>query len=243
MHRFFLPQKNIHDDFALLEGQEAKHAFTVLRLKKNDRILFFDEQANFYSGIVQTAGPKNGRIRIEKKVSAPEKKIKIILAAALPKSAQFDEIVDETTQLGVDVIIPLVTERTIAGVKKEKYPQKTERWRKIAVSAAKQSQNPWLPEIRPVSALTEALAYTRESEQSFMFCLDKDTVYLKDLIRKTRPPRSVSIFIGPEGDFTAKEISLAKASGCRLAGLGDNVLRCKTAAAAVLSIINYEWKY
>ncbi len=242
MHRFYLPQKNIHGEYALLQGPEAKHAFTVLRLRPGERIVFFDEHSNFYSGTIESTDTRSGRIKIAKKLPLPEKALKIILAAALPKGAQFDRIVDEATQLGVDEIIPLQTERTVVCIPSAKQPQKIKRWEKIAMSAAKQSQNPWIPRIRPVCGVKQALTYAEDAEQALIFSLDDDNIYLKDLLKKKRCS-SVMVMVGPEGDFTAKEVALARSAGFKGVSLGDNVLRCRTAVGAILSILNYEWKY
>jgi len=239
MYRFYICPENVQEKYLVLSKSEAKHAFSVLRLKKNKKILVFDGKGRQYLGRIESLSAKQGEIHIEKVIQRKPKKVEITLAAAFPKQSKFDEIVDKATQLGVSRIIPLLTRRTIVKISKDKLDAKLKRWKQIAIEAAKQCGCVYLPEITDITSFDAAIKNISGFDLSIIASLDKDNLSIKNALKGVQAG-NIIVFIGPEGDFDEQELSAAKQSGATAVSLGENVLRCDTAVTAVLSILNYE---
>lgn len=241
MHRFFLDRVDVKINKAFISADQAKHAHKVLRLKKNDPVVAFDGKGNQYSGILESINSSEAVIEIQNAMHTEPQMPKITLAAAIPKQSKFDAIVDKSTQLGVDMVIPLLSERTIVKAGLSNQEDKTKRWQKIAVEAAKQCGCLYVPRIAPVHKFTQIVSNVDKFDLCLIAALDKDVVSIKEVLKNIRP-KNVLVLIGPEGDFTAEEVIIARNHRAVVVSLGINVLRCETAVTMVLSVLNYEWK-
>ena len=159
MHRVYCVLENIFEDRIIInDKKQIHHMRDVLWIKPKDEVAVFDEKGNSY--ITEFQGVNEGSIILlikEKKAASLFKKTRFTVACAIPKKSRFDEIVDKLTQLGVDRIIPLKTERVIVKLDREKETLRLERWRNVALAASCQSQRNILPDIEPVKALREVL--------------------------------------------------------------------------------------
>ncbi|MFH1061319.1 MAG: RsmE family RNA methyltransferase [Candidatus Omnitrophota bacterium] len=241
MHRFYLDSVDLKTKKAFILADEAKHAYKVLRLKKNDQVIAFDGKGNQYTGILESINPREAVIEIQNIVHLEPRLPKITLAAAIPKQSKFDAIVDKSTQLGVDIIIPLLTERTIVKPGLLNQEDKIKRWQKIAIEAAKQCGRVYVPQIAPLHKFARIAENADKFDLCLIAALDQNTVVLKDVL-KNRKPKNVLVLIGPEGDFTSEEVESARNFSAIAVSLGPNVLRCETAVTMLLSVLNYEWK-
>jgi len=141
------------------------------------------------------------------------------------------------TQLGVSKIIPLDTERVVVRLGQEKSKARLERWKKVAVSAAQQSQRSDIPLIEPVSKLKGVLAKAADYDLKLIPTLEcPGRKSLKEVFLKAEP-KNILVLIGPEGDFSPAEVKAALKAGCIPVTLGDLVLRVETAAVAVAAFI------
>lgn len=238
MHRFFCTASCIKDKEIVIQDNGLTHYIRdVLRLRAGDKISIFDERAVEYNceAIDIT---KNIRLKIlEKKPSREQaNKINLTIACAIPKMTKMDDIVDKLTQLGVDRIIPMESERVIVKLDKNRKIVKHKRWEKIALSATQQSQRTSLPIIEPIQQISEVLDKAASFDLKLIPILIGERRTLKDIFTNLEA-KNVLVFIGPEGDFTPVELELAKERGFTPATLGDLVLRVDTAAIAVASFI------
>ncbi len=241
MNRFFAYPENIKGDIIHIKSDQARHAFLVLRLKPGAVVIVFDGSGRLYFGEIRSLSCRQGTVLITKTELMDEKKIKITITAAIPKQSKFEDIIDKATQLGVYQIIPLITQRTIAKINSEKAVFKKNRWQKIALSAAQQSGNCYIPEIRPICSFDQVIETIPSFDIAVIAALHKDAVPIKSAILGKKP-KSAIVFIGPEGDFSEEEVEKAKIKGASVVCLGKNVLRCETAVIKILSILNYEWE-
>ncbi len=218
MHRFYLP------DLAMAElpRAEAHHARHVLRLKPGNEITVFDGRGRQ----ARCRLTETGSLEILERSITPPPPCRITLAQAITKK-HMDFIVQKATELGVAAIIPLITERTIAR------PDKSDRWREIALEACKQSGNNWLPDISVPRPLARVV--TGSYDLKLIAALTPGTVPLR-----VQRVRSVLLLIGPEGDFTPAEVEQARAAGCVPVSLGPLTLRAETAALYALSVLHHE---
>lgn len=248
----FCDFKNIAGDkIHISDPGQIHHIKDVLRYKINDKIEVCDKQGNVYLSVIEKMAAENMELKIcletarrEGIVSCSnnvqsEKKIKITAACAIPKKARFDDIVDKLTQLGVERIIPLETERVIIRLDQDKRISRLSRWRKIALNAAKQSQRLTLPAIDAVTDIKDVLSKQEDFDLKLIPNLIDGAVTLREIFVKNHKVDSVLILIGPEGDFTPREIAAAKKAGCIPVSLGKLILRVDTAVIAVTSFIKF----
>jgi len=238
MHRIYVTPQDITAERIIVNNKDdAHHLRDVLQLRAGEKVAAFDGKGNEYACVIEGAGDKV-ILGIKKRNSLHKKKeaFTITVACAIPKNSRFDDIVDKLTQLGADKIIPLAAERGVVKIAKEKEAARLERWRKIARSASCQSQRNTIPVVESLKDVKEVLAQAKEYDLKLIPTLPGKRKALKDIFARARP-KNILIFIGPEGDFSQREIEAALKAGCIAVSLGDTVLRVETAAVAAASYI------
>ena len=235
MHRFYLPRKINGETASISDTGQMHHIRDVLRLQVGDQIALFDAEGLEYLGAIDSISREQAVVRILTRKPAPAKTCELAVACAIPKKSRMDDIVDKLTQLGVDSIIPLETERAIVKMDKNG-PNRLERWRKIARNAAEQSRRNTLPLIPAAMSLPEVLAQSKNYRLKLIPSLAGDRKPLREILAESKP-ESVLALIGPEGDFTAQEIDQAIGAGFVPVSLGATVMRVETAAIAVAAYI------
>jgi 16S rRNA (uracil1498-N3)-methyltransferase len=207
----------------------------VLRLKIGEEITIFEQNGDEYLCKIAALGKNEAKIDIlSRKESKPEAQ-KITLACALPKKIKMDEIIDKLTQLGIYAVIPLISERVILKLDENK-DNKLDRWRKIALSAAEQSQRNQLPQILPVTAFKDVVAKSDQYDLKLIPTLEGERKSIREVVQ-VPVPTSILVLIGPEGDFSPHETEHATQKGFIPISLGENILRVDTAAIAVVSYL------
>lgn len=247
MHRFYLPPERTLGPSLKLAGGEAHHALRVLRLRPGDRVTVLDGAGGEWFCEIERSGRQEVGLRVLDKRSHPAQACRITLVQAIPKGKCFDCIIEKATELGAARVAPLLTERVVVRLEGKEIAGKLAKWRAVAIEAIKQCGTPWLPEICAPQTLSEVLAGREQSgfDLSLMGCLQPDSPHPRKYFEQFksahgRPPHSVSLWIGPEGDFTPAEYDILKQSGVKPMSFGPLVLRADTAAVYGLSILNYE---
>jgi 16S rRNA (uracil1498-N3)-methyltransferase len=245
-NRFFIKKSDIQSSTLLLYGDEHHHLSRVARIKPGEEVWLFDEQGTNYLAKVEEIKKDMTRLSILQILDKNKPKIKITLAQALLKSKKMDIIIQKSTELAVTNIIPVVTARTIVKVK-EKIRKKIERWKKIALEAAKQSQRSFLPSILPPMSI-EKLIERRREEKKLLLSENRGR-YLRDILiensgselKMQEPASSVLILVGPEGGWTDEEEKYILNHGYEAVSLGGQILRAETAALCSLALISHFW--
>jgi len=239
MHRAF--SKNItatSSQIIITEKEEVHHIKNVLRLKACEEITLLN--GNYLEALCRIENLSSREITLtvkEVKTYSPENP-QFILACAIPKKSKFEMIIEKATELGVNRIIPLLTERTEVILKGDKAEKKRERFEAVALNAAKQSKRVSIPIIETPINLKTALETIGENTRRIIPSLQPETQPLADVLKKESTEGSLCFFIGPEGDFTEEEYALANASGCIAVTLGKTTLKVETAAICALSCAN-----
>lgn len=246
MHRFFLPANlpSPQQEFALA-GNEFHHARNVCRLATGDRVAVFDGRGQEVTAEIVEMKRDEVILRALRNSRSTPPASRIVLAQAIPKGKNMDLIVQKAVELGVAAIQPLLSERTVVALEGEALARKREKWEQIAIEACKQCGQNWLPTIELPRAAEDFFSDLTPFDLKLVGSLQPDAQnfrrVLSDLNDGTQPrPASVLICIGPEGDFTPKELDFASAAGCRPVSLGPIVLRVETAAIFCLSVLAYE---
>lgn len=235
MKRVFVT--DITGDAIKISGNDAHHLARSLRAKRGDKLTAVDGTGN--SAVIELIDFDKTTI-MARRVSEIQQVVsgrKIILADCLPKQNRFDNIIEKATELGVDGIEPLISERTIARPK-----DKLERWRRIAKESAEQCARDTIPTIGDIRTLDDWLAEISPLNENtlLLFCweCERDTTVREVL--STARDKNIFVLIGPEGGFTEREVINVMAAGGISVTLGNRVLKTDTAAISVLAMINYE---
>lgn len=238
MQRFYCPLQDITGNKIILsEKSQVHHLKDVLRLKIDDEVIVFDDKNNEYTAVIEELSAKAVMFKIKTRHKLIyNQKAKITVACAIPKKSKMDDIVDKLTQLGVDRIIPLETERVIVRLDNNKKPMRQKRWEKIIISSSQQSQRITMPTLEQIQDIKEVLLHSNNYDLKIIPTLSAERRTLKEIFAKSKP-KNILVLIGPEGDFTPDEVNLAKKAGFIPISLGNFVLRVETAAVAVASFI------
>jgi 16S rRNA (uracil1498-N3)-methyltransferase len=181
---------------------------------------------------------------LQRNVSLPNP-FQLTLAQAMIKGKNMDLVVQKATELGVQWFAPIICERSVAHSDGENASAKVEKWRATAIESIKQCGSPWLPQITPPQTAPMFLAGSGRFEMSFVASFQKEARHPREYISgflaaHQRLPRSVCVWVGPEGDFTPAELNAFQRSGVLPITLGKLVLRSETAAICCLSVLRYE---
>jgi 16S rRNA (uracil1498-N3)-methyltransferase len=236
MRRFFIDEKSIENNMAVIKGQEAHHIRDVIRLKEGDRFIGLDGKGKVYTLRVLKTG--QDITALIEKVSLFHPKIpRILLACAIPKKGKMDDIIEKSTELGVSDIIPIITERTIVKADYGSAVHKKSRWQKIAIEASKQSGRSTFANVHDIMHFKVALEIANNMgyDKKIIPCVAEGTKKINDMLSKRI--ESIAAFIGPEGDFTHKEVEIAESCGFQPVSLGPLVLKVDTACYFTLSVI------
>ncbi len=237
--RVYCPNKNIKSGLVTItDGEQIHHLMDVLRIRKGDALDIFDGRKEYSTRVLDIGKHKIvAGITSCREAIVGAARFQITLACAIPKKAKMDYIVQKCTELGVERIIPLVTERTIVKPDRTGGDLKLKRWRKIAMEAAQQSGRDSLPIIEPPMSFVQALSGIRSFDLSLIPNLGVGNRNIKDIISGFTG-KSIIAFIGPEGDFSPREITMAADAGCLGVSLGGLVLKVDTAAIAIVSYLH-----
>jgi 16S rRNA (uracil1498-N3)-methyltransferase len=237
MHRFFIDQKIEGSRVNLTDEEKLHYMLDVLRLKKGDEVLVFNGGGREYRCMIEGIEKGLVSLKIRSVKEMPAMDIKLTVACAVPKQSRMDDIVDKLTQLGVDEIIPLETERVVVKIG-DKRNERLQRWNRIAESAAEQSCRSTLPHIPGILNMREMIDYTRNGyDLRIIPHLEGKKKPIKSVIDNNY--RRILAAIGPEGDFTPEEVSEAVSAGFVPVSLGDCVLRVDTAAVAAAAYLRF----
>lgn len=241
--RFYIQERQIKSPYAVLTGDEHHHLSRVVRKKRGDKVFLFTENGKNFMARIEKIEESKTRLIILKKEKKKEPDIKITLAPSLIKSKALELILQKSTELGVTLFFPLITDRSVMKIS-GKLEKKLNRWNRIVLEASKQCRRPFPPKVEKPVSLKKFMEIKNADIKLFLD--EKGGIYLKDFIfnlqnSKHRVPQSVIILLGPEGGWTEKEKQDIVQCGYKGISLGTNILRAETAAIACVSIITHFW--
>ena len=237
MYNFFITNQNLNGEMVKSDGADFNHIKNVLRMKVGDNFLVsLDGKSSF----CELASFENDFLLakiIEKDCYDKALPIEIYLFQGLPKSDKLELIIQKAVELGAKEIIPVQMERSIAKIESSKVKSKTERFRAIAESAAKQSKMPFIPTVKEPMSFNGAIDFAKTLDILLIPYENKDGIESTiSALQKIQKGAKVGIFIGPEGGFSQKEIELAEKNGY-LISLGKRILRTETASITAMSML------
>src|SRR6266513_46758 len=211
MHRFYVSPENWNPDALALSGSEAHHARDVLRTKHGQKLVLFNGLGHEITAEIIDSSGDEIQLRKLHEAETPPLRRRIILGQAIPKGKNMELIVQKAVEIG----------------------------------AAKQCGQNWLPRVHAPRRLGEFFATSETFDLHLVGSLQPGAQHLKRILadyssEHQHLPESVLMLIGPEGDFTPAELTLARRHECYPITLGPIILRVETAAIYCLSVLSYE---
>ena len=242
MARFFIPKERIQDQRGTVIGDELAHLRKVLRLAPGDRFIVFDDTGWEHEAVVRSFGAHQGDIDILRSYQAVrESALQVTLALGLTKGEKVDLVVEKATELGVLNLVPFTSAYTVPRLNDQKVKARTERWKKLAVSAAKQSGRTRLPKVHTLCEFHEFVQQPWEDALKLFFWEREGQQSLKQVHDSQPDTRAVLLAVGPEGGFSVEEADMAQRHGFTSVRLGPRILRAETAALTALSLVQFLW--
>ncbi|MCE2413059.1 16S rRNA (uracil(1498)-N(3))-methyltransferase [Candidatus Poribacteria bacterium] len=244
MHTFYVSPSQISNHVATITGSEHHHLRNVLRTRPGETVRIIDGKGNAYTAQILEA--HDDGLSSEARILSHEFHAvispKLTLFQGLPKNDKMELILQKTTELGVTQIVPLHSEYGLQRPSQNRY----ERWHRVLISATKQSERAWLPELCNAQMFDAVLAQL----DRFSLCLllspyrdqESQIQHIQTVLRETPHPDSIALFVGPEGGFSDQEVASAIESGCTPVTLGRNILRTETAAIVAIAVTAYEYQ-
>lgn len=219
-----------------LSKEEGRHLTRVRRVGVGSSVTVLNGMGSIAMGVVKEIDRDRVTVGLEKiKILTPVQPEILLVIAGLKQSA-WDDVLRHSVELGVNQLLRVQTEHSVAEVHTDKERKKRQRWREIMIEAVKQSGNAWLPELKLCNSVQEALEQIPESTIQLLAGMEGEPTPV-DKVLSQDFPSSIAIWIGPEGDFSSGEREIIKQKGAKLISLGYRVLRAETAALSLLSYL------
>lgn len=212
------------------------HLVRVLRLGLGTRLILFNGDGHDYSAVLTELGKKQGRADIlERHRIDNESPLRLTLAQAVARGEKMDWVLQKATELGVNGLVPLFTERTEVRLDAERGARRQAHWQGVITAACEQSGRACLPHLEAPASLADWLAARAGSPDSPpCFYLDPEAA---DGLHELPDPghHGACFVIGPEGGLGARDLAQLRAAGARGLRLGRRILRTETAGIAILA--------
>lgn len=242
MHRCFLPVPDFPTGALLhVQGEEAHHALRVLRLRVGDECELFNGLGQAALARIEQAGSNELGTRVTCPLPPLPNMARITLAVAVPKGANMELIVQKAVEMGVQRIIPLITERTIVRLSPSDAAAKAKKWARTALEACKQCGVNTLPRIENPMPYADLLRQQDLPTLRLQCAILPDSRPLREVLEHARSQgiEEVLLLIGPEGDFSPSEYEQGRAAGYIPVSLGPIILRVESAVFVATAAARY----
>ncbi|WP_419419743.1 16S rRNA (uracil(1498)-N(3))-methyltransferase [Legionella sp. D16C41] len=216
-----------------LNADAGQHVSLVLRKQIGDILtLFPGNNYEFDAEIIKVAKKKVSVTILTKRVVDRESPCQLHLAQAISKGERMEIVVQKAVELGVASITPLITERCVIKLDKDRFEKKRQQWQAIAIAACEQSGRNKVPQIKPVLTLEQ---YLDQPLPALNFVLDPKACHNWKSIKPS--VTEIGLIIGPEGGFSQGELTSLIEKEFSPLSLGPRILRTETAAIVALSVL------
>ncbi|MBI0159665.1 MULTISPECIES: 16S rRNA (uracil(1498)-N(3))-methyltransferase [unclassified Snodgrassella] len=236
MPRFYLPPSVLVSDAFSLPDTAARHV-QVLRYQPGEVIELFDGLGKVYQAEITSMGKKNVDVLIRESTDINlESPLNITLMQSISSSDRMDLTIQKAVELGVTMIQPVLTERSSQRLSGERAMKKLERWLDIAIGACEQCGRTVVPQIQPITVLSDALCALGVDDLKLLMSLNQPRA-----LNQFTQPQAVVLLVGPEGGLSQAEEELAINHGFNAISTGPRVLRTETASLAAIAAMQLLW--
>ncbi|WP_460120091.1 16S rRNA (uracil(1498)-N(3))-methyltransferase [Pseudomonas sp. S2_C03] len=234
LSRFFIDTPMSTGEHELPEAQ-AHYISRVLRMAEGDALQLFDGSGQEFRATLSEVGKKRVVVQIDEGFAGQvESPLQIHLGQGLSRGERMDWAIQKATELGVNEITPIFSERCEVRLKDERADKRLLHWRQVAISACEQCGRSRVPVIHPPVLLADWL---KQTEADLKLVLHP----VAEPLTSHTKPSSLAFLIGPEGGLSDAEVDQAKGAGFHAARLGPRVLRTETAPVVALSVAQQLW--
>lgn len=232
MHLFYTPEIQLKDENFILSEDESKHCIRVLRLQLGDQIVLINGVGGWFEAEIIDAHPKRTLVKILSLIPNFNQRNHYLHIAIAPTKniERLEWFLEKATEIGIDEITPILCAHS------ERKDLKPERLSKRITAAMKQSLKAYHPKLNALTSFGDFVQKVVSTQKFIAHCAEGEKAFLKDVLQI---PSSCTILIGPEGDFSPKEIQSAIQHDFTLISLGEARLRTETAALAACFEVNF----
>ncbi len=234
--RLYCPELTENVEIMSLPDNVHRHAVQVLRLKQGAELHLFNGQGLEYSAVLEEVAKRNSTVKLMKKLKVEnESPLSITLLQGISRGERMDYALQKAVELGVNRIIPVITERCNVQLSGGRADKRLAHWQGIITSACEQSGRSILPILSNVTQLEEAI-----NNCAVKCRLVLDPLADSGLTALTKQ-NEVALLIGPEGGLAGQEVQQAVDMGFQAITMGPRILRTETAAVTALAIVQAAW--
>ncbi|WP_370277053.1 16S rRNA (uracil(1498)-N(3))-methyltransferase [Pontibacterium sp.] len=234
--RFYDDQPLAAEQTVDLSDAVVQHVCRALRMRVGDPIILFNGDGNEYHAQLETVEKRRASVRIlEVSQPAVESPLQIRIGQSLSRGERMDYAVQKATEMGMQQMFPLFSERCEVKLNNERQDKRIRHWQQVAISACEQSGRCAVPTINAPQTLEQ---WIEQEDAELKLVLHHHTATpLGDFT----PPQSVALLIGPEGGLTEREVEMARDHGFQPVAFGPRVMRTETAPVAALALLQHLW--
>jgi len=240
MQRYFR-DFDINQNTIIIDGDDFHHIKNVMRSKVNSELVLCDLSGNCCLASIQSFNEKSLICECKKLLPSDNNKFTIDIAQAIIRRERFEYMLQKSTELGVNKIIPVNMKNCIVKLDGKKEDKKIQRWNTIAKEASEQSHR---NKLAIVSNMTTLKSIDYNVYDVILVCYEKENESnkLKSIVQSNKYNK-ILIVVGPEGGFDQSEVEyLSTLSNSEFVGLGKRILRSETASSYILSVLFYEYE-
>ncbi|UCE63436.1 MAG: 16S rRNA (uracil(1498)-N(3))-methyltransferase [Nitrospirota bacterium] len=235
---FFISSTDIQGSVVSLSPPLSLHLSKSLRVQPGQTIVLGDEQRRRHRATVRQIEKGELVAEIQDTQCGPGPEVPpIILGQSILKGEKMTSVVQKGTELGVTCIVPLLSERVIPRLSSAPAKRHQERWQRIALEAAQQSERWEVPTVGAVQSFGEFCGAMCPKEYSLILVERDPQTSLHSIPLPTQWEGCLTLLVGPEGGWTGPELTEAEKKGCQKVSLGARILRAETATIAALTIL------
>jgi 16S rRNA (uracil1498-N3)-methyltransferase len=229
---FFTDSGSIEEDKIKITGEDLNHLVSVLRNRVGDVVYISDNKSYKYKTEIMNINKHEVILHIKDKKKLIKRTPSVTLYQCVLKKNSMEFVIQKSTEIGVDRIIPIISGRVVTD--KKKIAGKVERWQKISDRASKQCGRDFKCVVLP----PEDIYHIKVSDHDLFF-IPYEGGTGQEALQGIRRVSSIGYIIGPEGGFENGEVSFLKSEKAREIKFGENIYRSETAAIYFLSILDY----
>lgn len=234
--RFYQPGDLQPGQTINLADDVVQHVSRALRMRTGDQIELFNGDGHNYSAHLVTVEKRSAQVLIDSaQAVAVESPLRVHIGQSVSRGERMDYAVQKATELGMDQLTPLLSERCEVKLNAERQLKRQQHWQQVVTSACEQSGRCSVPPVNEFQALAD---WCQQVDAELKFVLHHHSAAP---LGAYDAPESVALLIGPEGGLSEAEVELAISHGFKPLALGPRVMRTETAPVAAQAVMHYLW--